>query len=90
MARKKSVYKVVFVNQGKVYEIYAKNVSHGGLFGFVDTGRVFYAGESSNRWHTGYGGGIWIAPLLRQLTLSLAVAGSDEGTRIYVALGMGY
>ena len=61
-----------------------------GLFGFVDTGRVFYAGESSNKWHTGYGGGIWVAPLLRQLTLSLAVAGSDEGTRIYFSLGMGY
>jgi hemolysin activation/secretion protein len=61
-----------------------------GLFGFIDTGRVFYAGESSNKWHTGYGGGIWVAPLLRQLTLSLAVAGSEEGTRIYVTLGMGY
>jgi hypothetical protein len=61
-----------------------------GLFGFVDTGRVFYAGESSDKWHTGYGGGIWVAPLLRQLTLSLAVAGSDEGTRIYFSFGMGY
>jgi hypothetical protein len=61
-----------------------------GLFGFVDTGRVFFAGESSNKWHTGYGGGIWVAPLIRQLTLSVAVAGSDEGTRIYFSFGMGY
>lgn len=61
-----------------------------GLFGFVDTGRVFFAGESSNKWHTGYGSGIWVAPLLRQLTLSLAVAGSEEGTRIYFSFGMGY
>jgi hypothetical protein len=61
-----------------------------GLFGFVDTGRVFYGGENSNKWHTGYGGGLWLAPLLREFTMSLAVAGSEEGTRIYVTFGMGY
>ena len=32
----KPIYKVIFMNQGKVYEIYARNVSHGGLFGFVE------------------------------------------------------
>jgi hypothetical protein len=26
----------MFVNQGKVYEVYARKVSHGGLFGFVE------------------------------------------------------
>ena len=36
MAPKKRVYKVVFVNQGKVYEVYAKSVSQGSLFGFVE------------------------------------------------------
>ncbi len=30
------IFKVVFVNQGKVYEIYARKVSHGSLFGFVE------------------------------------------------------
>lgn len=30
------IYKVIFFNQGEVYEIYAKNVSQGGLFGFVE------------------------------------------------------
>jgi len=29
------VYKVLFVNQGKVYEIYARSVSQGDLFGFL-------------------------------------------------------
>jgi len=61
-----------------------------GLFGFVDTGRVFYSGESSRKWHTGYGGGIWIAPLIRQYTMSLAVAVSEEDTRIYFSFGVGY
>lgn len=32
----KRLYKIMFVNQGKIYEIYARNVSHGGLFGFVE------------------------------------------------------
>lgn len=29
------VFKIVFLNQGKIYEIYAKSVSHGDLFGFL-------------------------------------------------------
>ncbi len=31
----RNIYKVVFMNQGKLYEIYARNVSQGDLFGFV-------------------------------------------------------
>ncbi len=61
-----------------------------GLFGFVDTGRVFYSDDSSQKWHTGYGGGLWIAPLVRQYTMSLAVATSEEDTRIYFSFGVGY
>ena len=30
------VYKVVFLNQGKVYEVYAKAVHQGELYGFVE------------------------------------------------------
>jgi hypothetical protein len=30
------IFKVLFVNQGKVYEIYARKVSHGSLFGFIE------------------------------------------------------
>ncbi|MDH4054524.1 MAG: DUF1820 family protein [Gammaproteobacteria bacterium] len=33
---KKKLFKVVFMCQGQVYEIYARNVSHGELFGFVE------------------------------------------------------
>ena len=33
-----------------------------GLLGFFDEGRVWLPGESSNTWHTGYGGGIILAP----------------------------
>ena len=31
----KTLYKVIFMSQGQVYEIYARNVSHGDLCGFV-------------------------------------------------------
>jgi len=30
------IYKVIFSNQGEIYEIYARGVSQGGLFGFVE------------------------------------------------------
>ncbi len=30
------IFKIQFLNQGKVYEIYARKVSHGGLLGFVE------------------------------------------------------
>lgn len=30
------LFKVIFVNQGQIYEIYARGVSQGGLLGFVE------------------------------------------------------
>ena len=30
------IFKIMFVNQGKVYEVYARKVSHGSLLGFVE------------------------------------------------------
>ncbi|WP_096460299.1 DUF1820 family protein [Sulfurifustis variabilis] len=43
---KKRIYKVVFVNQGKVYEVYARRVSQGELYGFVQI-EGFIFGEKS-------------------------------------------
>jgi len=40
------LYKVMFMNQGKVYEIYARSVSHGGLFGFIEVEELVF-GERS-------------------------------------------
>ncbi len=42
----KHLYKVIFMNQGKAYEIYAKQVSHGNLFGFVEVEKLVF-GERS-------------------------------------------
>ena len=30
------LYRIVFLNQGKIYEIYARSIAHGDLFGFVE------------------------------------------------------
>ena len=36
------IFKVLFVNQGKVYEIYARKVGHGGLFGFIEVEELVF------------------------------------------------
>ena len=41
------IFRVVFINQGKVYEIYARKVSHGGLFGFVEVEELVFGERSS-------------------------------------------
>ena len=41
-----------------------------GLIGFNDIGRVWCDNESSDKWHNGYGGGIWVAPF-KMAALSL-------------------
>ena len=40
------VYKVIFTNQGQVYEIYARHVSQGDLFGFIEVEQLLF-GERS-------------------------------------------
>ncbi len=44
---KKKVYKIVFLNEGKVYEIYAKSISHGELFGFVAVEGLLFGEKST-------------------------------------------
>jgi hypothetical protein len=40
------VFKVIFLNQGKVYELYAKAVHQGELYGFVEIEELLF-GEAS-------------------------------------------
>lgn len=40
------IFKVLFVNQGKVYEVYARKVSHGSMLGFVEIEELVF-GERS-------------------------------------------
>jgi hypothetical protein len=44
----KPIYKIIFVNQGKVYEIYARNVSQtGALFGFIEVEDIIFDARKS-------------------------------------------
>ena len=44
---KETLYKVVFMNQGQIYEIYARGVGHGALFGFVEVEELVFGERSS-------------------------------------------
>ena len=61
-----------------------------GVYGFGDAGRVFLDEESSDRWHTGAGGGVWFSFATPENTASVSIAGSDEGTRIYIHAGLAF
>lgn len=41
------IFKILFLNQGKVYEIYARKVSHGELFGFIEVEELVFGERSS-------------------------------------------
>ena len=44
---KKRAYRVMFVNEGKVYEIYARRVSHAAMFGFVEVEGLLFGEKTS-------------------------------------------
>lgn len=47
MAIKPRLYRIQFSNQGQVFEIYAREVSHGGMLGFVEIGKLVFGERSS-------------------------------------------
>ena len=57
-----------------------------GIIGFHDIGRVWSSGQSSDKWHNGYGGGVYLSPA--DLILIQGVVGlSTESTLYYISLG---
>ena len=46
MPRKQRVYRVIFHNQGQVVELFARQVSQGSLFGFVEVEDLIFGGRS--------------------------------------------
>ncbi|MEO8199057.1 MAG: BamA/TamA family outer membrane protein [Gemmatimonadota bacterium] len=61
-----------------------------GLFGLADAGRVYKAGETSDEWHTAFGGGVSLGFLARTNTMTVAIARSDERTVLYIRAGFLY
>jgi hypothetical protein len=43
---KDRMYKVIFINQGDIVEIYARQVSQGNLFGFVEVEDLVFGGRT--------------------------------------------
>ncbi len=43
----KTLFKVVFMSQGQVYEIYARHVGHGQMFGFVEVEELVFGERTS-------------------------------------------
>ncbi len=41
------IFKIMFVNQGKVYEVYARKVSQGRLFGFIEVEDLVFGERST-------------------------------------------
>lgn len=40
------IFRVVFVNNGKTYEVYAKSVTQGNLYGFVEIQQILFNNRS--------------------------------------------
>ena len=57
-----------------------------GLTAFHDYGRVWFDTLPSDKWHQGYGGGIWFSPL-NAAVLAFDLGKSEEETLPYVRLG---
>lgn len=44
---KKTIYKVIFQNQGNIYEIFARSVHEGEMFGFIVVEEIVFGERSS-------------------------------------------
>ena len=58
-----------------------------GVFGFYDQGRVYYQGASPGGWHSGYGAGFYIAPVVETLAFAVSYQKSVESSLIQFGLG---
>lgn len=58
-----------------------------GVLGFFDVGRVWADGETSDKWHPGYGGGLWY-DVVGELILRFSVGFSTEDT--FILFGPGF
>lgn len=43
----KSTYRVLFMNQGKLYELYARSIYQGDLYGFIEVEELLFGERSS-------------------------------------------
>jgi hemolysin activation/secretion protein len=60
-----------------------------GLLALTDVGRVWLDGEDSGRWHSAWGGGMWVSVVDASATLSATLA-DGERTMLYVRGGFAF
>jgi len=58
-----------------------------GILGFHDIARVWVDGEDSDKWHAGYGGGVWIAPFKKLVLTAMAASSKEENLLPMVKFG---
>jgi outer membrane protein assembly factor BamA len=59
-----------------------------GVFGLGDVGRVYLDGEASDRWHSGFGGGLYFVSPNRNNRVELSYARSEGRNGFYLRLGL--
>lgn len=60
-----------------------------GMIGFTDVGRVWEKAEHSDRWHHGYGGGLYVMPG-EVILLQASVGASKETSMLYLSVGFNF
>jgi hypothetical protein len=43
----RSIYKVIFLNQGRIYELYARRIYQGDFYGFIEVEELLFGEQSS-------------------------------------------
>jgi hypothetical protein len=61
-----------------------------GLTTFCESGRVWYADETSKKWHTGYGVGLMVQLIGTPMALTGSMANGTEGIHFYVGGGYSF
>jgi hypothetical protein len=61
-----------------------------GVLAFAESGRVWQRGEYSSQWQASFGGGVWLAPVSDDFTISTNVAASREGLRFDLIGGFAF
>jgi hypothetical protein len=61
-----------------------------GLTAFCESGRVWYEGEDSKRWHTGYGVGLLVQLTGTPMSVGGSLANGTEGVKFYFAGGYAF
>ena len=78
----KALYKVIFLNHGKVYELYSESVGTSGLWGFIEISElVFETGDADGVFGVESGSGE-ASPLLTGEGKYTQMTLSDEGGHV--------